>query len=249
MLARTGCTVPAAHALPKWLEQNQYRSPTEGRNCPFSLGFKTDLHFFEFLNANPEYPAPATQFNNLMSAYHQGRPSWMDVGFYLVHDKLIQGARSGDDEVFLVDVGGNKGHDLEEFTSKRPYYPGRLILEDLPHVLDDITSLNPSIEPTAHDFFTEQPVKGGAHIHCSPRCVPKKADHWFRSASIFPALHPPRLERRDMPEDSFADCGRHGTWVQSTAYQREHHPEYRGALAGHFAGYRNDGGSRRKRTD
>jgi hypothetical protein len=167
--ARTGCTVAAAHALPKWLEQNHYRSPTEGRNSPFSLGFKTDLHFFEFLGANPEYPALAAQFNNLMSAYHQGRPSWMDVGFYPVQDKLIQGARRGEDEVFIVDVGGNKGHDLEEFTSKWPDYPGRLILQDLPHVLDNITTLHRSIEPMTHDFFTEQPVKGG---HISSRYLP-----------------------------------------------------------------------------
>lgn len=161
---RTGCTIPAIHALPAWLKKNDYTSPTEGKNSPFSLGFKTDLHFFEFLSANPEYPNLAGQFNNLMSAYHQGRASWMDPGFYPVQDNLIQGARTGTDEVFLVDVGGNKGHDLEEFKSKWPEVPGRLILQDQPHVLAEIRSLNPAIEVTAHDFFTEQPVKGRLSI-------------------------------------------------------------------------------------
>ncbi|KAH8429529.1 uncharacterized protein LDX57_007191 [Aspergillus melleus] len=155
-----GCTIPSIYALPGWLKNNNYTSPNEGKNSPFSLGFKTDLHFFEFLSANPEYPHLAGQFNNLMSAYHQGRPSWMDVGFYPVQDNLIQGARTGTDEVFLVDVGGNKGHDIEEFKTKWPEVPGRLILQDQPHVLAEIKSLNLAIEVTPHDFFKEQPVKG-----------------------------------------------------------------------------------------
>lgn len=84
----------------------------------------------------------------------------MDMGFYPVHDRLIQGARSGKNDVFLVDVGGNKGHDLDEFRSKWPDFPGRLIVQDQPHVLNEIETLHPAIEPMAHDFFTEQPIKG-----------------------------------------------------------------------------------------
>lgn len=95
-----------------------------------------------------------------MSAYHQGRPSWMDIGFYPIQERLIDGAKTGADDVLIVDVGGNKGHDLEEFTHKWPNTPGRLILQDQPSVISEITSLNPPIEPMVHDFFTEQPVKG-----------------------------------------------------------------------------------------
>lgn len=159
-----GCTVPAVYALPAWLKQNNYRSPTEGKNCPFTLGFDTKYSFFEFLNGkNPKYPELGAQFNNLMSAYHQGRPSWMDEHVYPVNDNLIKGAKTGDDEVFLVDVGGNKGHDLEEFKSKWPNAPGKLILQDQPHVLAEIVSLHPAIEPMVHDFFNEQTVKGRTH--------------------------------------------------------------------------------------
>ncbi|KAJ5161243.1 hypothetical protein N7492_006635 [Penicillium capsulatum] len=156
-----GCTIPAVHALPAWLKQNNYRSPTDGSNSPFNLGFNTKYHFFEFLNGkNPEYPELGAQFNNLMSAYHQGRPSWMNDGFYPVQERLIDNAKTGKDDVLIVDVGGNKGHDLEEFVSKWPNAPGRLILQDQPHVLQEIQSLSSAIEPKVHDFFTEQPVKG-----------------------------------------------------------------------------------------
>ena len=113
---RNGCTNPAIHALPIWLKENQFRSPTDGLNCPFGVGFNTNVHFFEFLNLpNSQYPDLAHQFNNLMSAYHQGRPSWMNVGFYPVQERLIEGARTGTEDALLVDVGGGKGHDLEEF--------------------------------------------------------------------------------------------------------------------------------------
>lgn len=146
--------------LPTWLKKNNYRSPTNGTDCPFTLGFKTEYPFFEFLNGkNPDYPELGAQFNNLMSAYHQGRPSWMDGNFYPVQT-LIEGAKTGEEDVFIVDVGGNKGHDLDEFVSKWPNTPGRLILQDQPHVLNDIKSLNPAIKPMAHDFYQEQPIKG-----------------------------------------------------------------------------------------
>ncbi|KAJ5474461.1 hypothetical protein N7475_004027 [Penicillium sp. IBT 31633x] len=155
-----GCTLPAVNAMPAWLKKNEYRSPIEGTDCPFTLGFKTEYPFFQFLDGkNPEYPQLGAQFNNLMSAYHQGRPSWMDGNFYPVQS-LIDGAKTGEDDVFIVDVGGNKGHDLEEFVLKWPNTPGKLILQDQPHVLKDIKSLNPGIKPMVHDFYLEQPIKG-----------------------------------------------------------------------------------------
>ena len=157
---RTGSTIDSVYSIPVWLKANNYRTPTNGTKCPLNMGYKTDLHFFEFLNANPNYPNLAGQFNNFMSAYHQGRPSWMDDGFYPVADQLIKGAKQGDDEVLLVDVGGGKGHDLQEFRLKWPDAAGRLILQDQQAVLDEIVELESSIERTAHDFFTEQPVKG-----------------------------------------------------------------------------------------
>ena len=163
----TGCTIPAVHSIPRWLKDNGYQTPTDGKNSPFTLGFRTDLHFFEFLGANPTI---AAQFNNLMSAYHQGRPSWMDAGFYPVREQLLAGMRDHPKEVLLVDVGGNRGHDLEEFRAKVPEARGRLILQDLPEVISQVEGLNAGFETMAHDFYTEQTVKGMlcffSFIHC-----------------------------------------------------------------------------------
>lgn len=199
--------------MPVWLKENQYRSPTEGTNAPFGMGFNTDLHFFEWVNANPKYPKLAGQFNNFMSAYHQGRPSWMDDGFYPVSEQLIKGAKQGDNEVLLVDVGGGKGHDLQEFRSKCPdSSSGRLILQDQPTVLDDVEELDSSIERMAHDFFTEQPIKGRFFLLVCilPKYQPVHGCQMIdfervlfvgRCTSIFPTLRHARLARRGLPND------------------------------------------------
>ncbi|PLN79648.1 S-adenosyl-L-methionine-dependent methyltransferase [Aspergillus taichungensis] len=160
----TGSTLPAILAIPTWLKENNYRSPTEGTNSPFNVGFQTNSHFFEYLQTkNPRYPNLPAQFNSLMSTYHHGRPSWTDEGFYPVQECLIDGAiTEHNDAVFLVDVGGNKGHDLERFHAKYPSAPGRLVLQDQPSVLADLSSSHGTkpFEPMAHDFFTPQPVRG-----------------------------------------------------------------------------------------
>lgn len=153
----TGCTISAVHSIPQWLKSNGYQTPTNGKQCPFNLGFRTEQHFFEYMGANPHL---AGQFNNLMSAYHQGCPSWMDTNFYPVREQLLAGARTGPEDVLLVDVGGNRGHDLEEFRTKVPEASGKLILQDLPGVISQIKKLDERIQPMAHDFWTEQPVKG-----------------------------------------------------------------------------------------
>lgn len=91
----------------------------------------------------------------------------MDRDFYPVDENLVKGAKTEDDAVFLVDVGGGKGHDLQEFCRKHPKLPGKLILQDLKDVIQEAeaSGLDGKIIPMEHDFFTVQPVMGVfAHI-------------------------------------------------------------------------------------
>jgi ribosomal protein RSM22 (predicted rRNA methylase) len=60
----------------------------------------------------------------------------------------------------IVDVGAGKGHDLLALYSKFPDSAGKLVLQDLPPVIEVLEDLNPAIEKVAYDFFTDQPVKG-----------------------------------------------------------------------------------------
>jgi len=119
---------------------------------------KTDLNFFAHLQANPPN---GERFNHHMGGYRQGRPSWMDKGFYPVQSNLIDGFENESNEsALVVDIGGSVGHDLAEFQQKYPDAPGRLVLQDLPIVIGQITELDAKVERMAHDFYEEQPVKG-----------------------------------------------------------------------------------------
>ena len=131
--------------------------PNSAENSPYQYAYNTKLNFFEYLQANPPF---GPQFNHHMGGYSQGRPKWMNDDFFPVKQRLIKGAKSEQDEVFLVDIGGSIGHDLAEFSRKHTNAPGRLVLQDLPVVLGQIQSLDDKIERMAYDFYTEQPLKG-----------------------------------------------------------------------------------------
>ncbi|KAL3462053.1 S-adenosyl-L-methionine-dependent methyltransferase [Aspergillus heterothallicus] len=131
-------------ALPQFLEKTNYRNPSSAIETAFQLGYKSDMGFFGHVQ---QEPITATRFNNHMGVYAQGR-------------QLIAGTKIGTDDVLLVDVGGSFGHNLLDLRRKWPDVPGQLVLQDLPKVMASVKDLHPTIDVTAHDFFTEQPVKG-----------------------------------------------------------------------------------------
>ncbi|KAE8145131.1 S-adenosyl-L-methionine-dependent methyltransferase [Aspergillus avenaceus] len=148
---------PGIYALPTFLKETKYGDPSDTSKSAFKRGLETDRHLFELVRQNPLL---AKQFSHLMSVYRRGKPDWMDKGFYPVRERLTEGVDIKGDDVLLVDVGGNTGNDLCQFKRKWPDVPGRLILQDLPEVVDAVKGLPASIEPMAYDFFTVQPVQG-----------------------------------------------------------------------------------------
>ncbi|KAI1659016.1 putative O-methyltransferase [Daldinia decipiens] len=140
--------------LPEYLKNTGYTLPTSVTDGPFQAAHKTELSSFAWLDKTPPY---LQAFNNYMSAYRLGKPSWVDPGFYPVSDRLIEGFNSDYSNVFLVDIGGGKGHDLHELKAKYPQIPGKLILQDRPAVIS--TASDDSFEAVSHDFFTTQPIK------------------------------------------------------------------------------------------
>ena len=151
------CAGPSFLNLPTFLADTNYRNPTDPLDGPFQSGHKTQERGFAWMAARPNI---ARTFANHMAGYRQGRPSWMDPDFYPVAERLVKGFKGGKDDVLLVDVGGGIGHDLTEFSIKYPHLPGRLILQERPEVIAQIASTESPFEPTVHDFFTPQPIKG-----------------------------------------------------------------------------------------
>ncbi|RBQ66854.1 hypothetical protein FVER14953_13014 [Fusarium verticillioides] len=153
----SGACLNALGQFHEWADINSWKDATDISNSPLQLGYKTEKTFFEHLHTNPPY---GQLFHLHMGGYRQGRPSWMDAGFFPVQEKLIDGFEKSDDSALLVDIGGSFGHDIGEFCRKFPDAPGRLVLQDLPVVIDQITSLDNKIERMKYDFYTEQPIKG-----------------------------------------------------------------------------------------
>ena len=105
-----------------------------------------------------------TRFNSYMASRRQGKPSWFDT---FPVERLSRTAVARDDAVFLVDVGGNQGHDLVRFRKRFPSVPGRVVLQDLPKVVASaaVSSVREdSVEIMGYSFFDPQPVKGTSFV-------------------------------------------------------------------------------------
>lgn len=102
------------------------------------------------------HPEHMVNFNDLMIGQRLSRVEW--YSFVPAGELLFNGYQGG--TPLMVDIGGNRGTDLEGFKSQYPNAKGELVVQDLPPVIDDITTLDESIVRMKHDFFTPQPVKG-----------------------------------------------------------------------------------------
>ncbi|KAM0079016.1 hypothetical protein ACKRZS_008885 [Fusarium odoratissimum] len=137
--------------FPDHFKQSNYQHPglTDG---PYQYAHNSSLPFFDWLAANPPF---VNLFGSFMSVYRAGNTDWWT--FYPVEERLSSGFDTNISDVFLVDVGGGRGHDLLSFSNSiKP--PGRLILQDLPEVIADVTDKS-VFETQKHDFSTPQQVQ------------------------------------------------------------------------------------------
>lgn len=148
---RYDCEVPTAAKLIPFLESTQYSNPQDSVHSPFEHAFGTPK--FDWLAQNPETSA---NFNSWMTGRRKGndKESWTD--FYPFVRNLINDAKRSRGAVFMIDVGGGRGHDLENVHRKFASIPGKLVLQDQ----EAVVSCNSLFESTVHDFFTPQPIQG-----------------------------------------------------------------------------------------
>jgi hypothetical protein len=152
---------PALSIMPSYFTNLGLTHPAQVEGI-FQQAHSTDKSFFEFLYSRPR---SAEQLHHAMDGFQQGQARWFDPGFYPVAESLITGADTTDpDAVFLVDVGGSTGHDIARFHQRHPDVPGRLVLQDLPEVVENL-DLGSGIEVLGRDFFVEGTVKGESSCH------------------------------------------------------------------------------------
>ncbi|KAL5041353.1 hypothetical protein BDW71DRAFT_212212 [Aspergillus fruticulosus] len=158
-------TMPTLCVLPSYFAQHAYTMPANYDASP--MCWATGQSQFEWL---AERPAQQARFNGLMRSRREGQARWFNV--YPVEKLLrsFKGASSGegdedeDANAFMVDIGGNEGHDLLWFRERYASFKGRLILQDLPAVVagKDVQLEGMGIDVMGYNFFEEQPVKGAA---------------------------------------------------------------------------------------
>ncbi|KAL8702456.1 MAG: hypothetical protein Q9201_004380 [Fulgogasparrea decipioides] len=130
----------------------KYHASQEPHETGFALAHGTKSIFQYF----SEHPDRATKLGNAMVSYEKG------TGYGLEH--LVDNfdwAGVGDGTV--VDVGGSKGNVSFRLASAFPNL--KCIVQDLPGTVEDARTNVPNelidrVQFQAHDFLTEQPVKG-----------------------------------------------------------------------------------------
>ncbi|KAL4819588.1 S-adenosyl-L-methionine-dependent methyltransferase [Aspergillus spinulosporus] len=153
---------PSFNGFPAYFKVRGYRSPKVGTmDGPFQNAHRSTLPFFDWLVTNP----PNLQhFNSFMTAYRADKANWFDEGFYPVKERLVDGFDERVSDVFLVDVGGGRGHDVLAFAARHPGHPGKLVLQDRAPVIAGVLETGSETDrpfiAAAHDFFTPQPVVG-----------------------------------------------------------------------------------------
>ena len=139
----------------KYFLRSGYKCPTDGSNCGFQFAFGTHRSYFEWIHDSREL---SDAFNAAMKGIQAERSFWLD--WFPADTELVRGFSGEAGKVFLVDVGGGRGHDLERLLKMFPQLQGYLVLQDLPVVVSNLPELSEGITAVAHDFFTLQPVQG-----------------------------------------------------------------------------------------
>lgn len=149
---RYDLTVPTLSKLPDYLRAHDYANPQEYNHSP--MQWSVGQSQFEWLASHKKQQI---LFNSYMASRREGRPLWFDM--YPV-ERLLGHAVPYEDTVFLVDIGGNQGHDLSRFRLKYSHLPGKVVLQDLPEVVKGVSGHEAGIEVMGHNFLDPQPVQG-----------------------------------------------------------------------------------------
>ncbi|KAJ5225513.1 hypothetical protein N7468_006738 [Penicillium chermesinum] len=138
--------------LPQYFEDKGWNNPEDIDDSPFQAAMGIKSRYFDYLKTKPYYQDAFNKF--MASSYGREGKKWFEC--FPVAGLLCAECPS---DVLLVDIGGCHGVELEAFHKKFPDAPGRLILQDLLHVIET-GDLPAGVEAQGYNFFDEQPVKG-----------------------------------------------------------------------------------------
>jgi hypothetical protein len=168
-------------STPAWLAQRSWQNPSNARDTPSATTWNApNTTLFEYLSQNPVQGA---RFGCMMAMQAGGKTMWADEGAYPVRERL--GNVKDDGEVLVVDIGGGAGHDLLGFRARYPDLKGRLVLQEMPYMVEKVKgegACEGVVEIMGHDFYGEQPIKGSClNLHLLCHLERGKIDGWAKS--------------------------------------------------------------------
>ncbi|KAF7622083.1 putative O-methyltransferase [Aspergillus flavus] len=145
---------PVLMALPDFLAERKYPDIVDAKDTAFQKAFNTDQDCFHWLATQPTRIA---NFKVLLT--DERTPNFLST-FPL--EKELGSWSAEPEKALFVDIGGGMGHACIRLREKYPNQPGRVILQDLPPVLQAAQATLPlsGIESMPHNFHTPQPVQG-----------------------------------------------------------------------------------------
>lgn len=152
--------------LPDYLASLDYQNPNDRHNTFFGFAHQTDLNMYEWLQAHPEQMEIFNDFQSANAQLNEGSVQRILESLLASGDSLrmcSEQSEQSNDKVLFVDVGGGRGESIRTFRRNHPETRGRVIIEDLPKVVED-QEVEEGVEAIAHDFFTPQSVKGMQNI-------------------------------------------------------------------------------------
>ncbi|CZS92918.1 uncharacterized protein RAG0_03423 [Rhynchosporium agropyri] len=169
----------------RYYTKNGFETPDDAKNSPFSFANgKENMGIFDILEEQPER---MKVFNSAMAVH--STIGLKDIIKCYPFDNL----EPNNDGVVLVDVGGGKGHVINEIRTVYPQIKGSMVLEDMQVVLDGGTVVPEDVTKQPYDFFKQQqPIEG---ILLQFPTHSKRLTHIPR-LQLLPQINTPRLTRR-----------------------------------------------------
>lgn len=147
---------PIVRAVPEFFKENKYQDIDSTTNTPFQKAHNTTLSAFDWLVQQPKH------FEALQKVMTSIEGSEWTVGFDLLDSEVAKIPSTSPqpyEKFFFVDVGGGHGHQCIQLGKKYPALLGRLVLQDLPAVINKLPPIE-GVKAESHDFFQKQPVTG-----------------------------------------------------------------------------------------
>ncbi|KAL5342739.1 S-adenosyl-L-methionine-dependent methyltransferase [Aspergillus crustosus] len=141
--------------LPEFLRTHNHQLIEGATSGPWQYGTNNPELIWNWIAQDP---SRIEIINSFMAADRGSRPPWVE--WFPVQERVIEPfAVEKEEDVFLVDVAGGRGHDIRTFQEKFPGVRGRFVLEDLGHVVEQSVE-GLEVEKVVFDLFKPQPVIG-----------------------------------------------------------------------------------------